>query len=588
MGSNPHALYSSLSEDLLPYLSKCQFEEIRAGAQDWPGMTSRQAAAASLVRSLLKKIETGMTPETQARALDKFLKVDNDCKEWVLRLDEQPYDDLLLGEFKRFIERFWRRKTPGYAVDMPIVDSWLDVLHSGGVGPGSAIGSPGGDFYSKLFSSKLSVTDLSLYNWYKRYIRWFPDWRDAEISRTSSYGEPDVVTGNRLSFVPKNDDISRSICTEPVLNMFFQLGLGAILTSRLKDFSGIDLEVQQFKNRELARKGSLDGSFATIDLSSASDSIGLNMLRWALPKDFLSFLTKLRSPETRLPNGKLHVTNMVSTMGNGFTFPLQTVIFTCVVMSAMRLHGVVPVFPRGLCEGNFGVNGDDIVVPTGIAGKVLRLLHLLGFTANKDKTFVEGPFRESCGGDYHLGGNIRGVYIKRLRYQHDYFSVINQLNLFSTRTGILLPRLVQKLLGRVEFLPIPKWENEDAGIRVPWSLISRKMKVDRHTQSTLYFARVPVPPPRIRICDSALVVPRSFKRRIFNPFGLMISLLQGSVNSDGIPLLPKEVRYRRKPRVASNWDIRPPVEDEHETIRLYSSRVDWERWNTATYLNLFK
>jgi hypothetical protein len=63
----------------------------------------------------------------------------------------------------------------------------------------------------------------------------------------TNLGEVDIVEGNRLDFVPKNDDISRSICVEPTLNMFFQLGFADILNSRLKEFAGIDLENQQFK-----------------------------------------------------------------------------------------------------------------------------------------------------------------------------------------------------------------------------------------------------------------------------------------------------------------------------------------------------
>jgi hypothetical protein len=587
MGIRPHALYTELRADIhdqLPHVLKSYDK----GYVDWPGITFRERAATSILASFMKKYEAKQGEEQQQRALDKFLQVNSACENWVSRLDERPYDDLLLGEFKDFIYKFWHRGLH------PIVTHEFDVLKRGAFGPGAAIGSPGGDFYTKFFSSRLSCTSASLYFWYKRYIRHFPEWANSELTRVASHGEPEIVAGNRLSFVPKNDEISRTICTEPLLNMFYQLGLGNILSSRLKDLWGINLETQQFKNRELARKGSLFESFSTIDLSSASDSISIAMLRKYLPASFLGWLEKYRSTHSRLPDGTLVRLGMISTMGNGFTFPLQTILFTAIVLSAFKVSGMVPAYPRGNSEGNFGVNGDDIVVPTAISQKVLRLLHLLGFSPNPDKTFVEGPFRESCGGDYFKGRNLRGVYVKRLSAPQDLYSVINQLSLFSTRTGIRLSRCTQALLKNVAFLPVPLWENDDAGVKVPFSVLASLHRGRKDTNgSIIYQAWTPNPPPVMRIADR-IYVPPGFKPRSFNPSGLLISILQGSVNSDGIPLLPKKVRYKRRRRIAANWDkcslfmpALEPFDGNSETIRLFTSRLEGWRLETATYLNLF-
>jgi hypothetical protein len=531
--------------------------------------------------SLTKKWEGSMTEDTKARALSKFLQVNKACEDWKLEPDSfEPCDDYLLGELRSYLSKFW---TPDNR--NPLVDNDLDVLEKGQLGPGAAVGSIGNDFYTKLFSSKMATTSPNLYFWYRRYIRGFAEWNSAELTRSLSYGDPSIVTSNRLDFVPKNDEVSRSICVEPSLNMFFQLGFASILIRQLKKLWGIDLEFQQFKNRELARKGSWDGSFVTIDLSSASDSISLKMLRWLLPADFYDRLVKYRSPSSKLPNGELVQLHMISTMGNGYTFPLQTIIFTGVVLSAFRMSGLAPVFPRGVSEGNFGVNGDDIVVPTVIHRKVLRLLHLLGFTTNKEKTFVEGPFRESCGGDYFQGRNLRGVYIRRLNEPQDYYAVINQLNLFTTKTGIRLHGLVKYLLARVRYLPVPVWENDDAGVKVPFSLVSHKVRIHRDTQSISYFAWTPRPGPRIRIVGEKLHVPRSFKPREFNASGLWISILQGSVNPLGIPLIPKRVLYRAKSRIAPNWDT--PVQSDIRTVQLFAGWFVFRRWESSVYSNLY-
>ena len=588
MGTRSHALFSRLYHDLSSQISPLSLDRIKRGEAFWPGMTFKDRAAASIVSSLLKKEEGSLNEETKAKALSKFLSINDTCATWSLPADYQPCDDYLLGEVKSLIYRFWNKcqSVDESRVLVPIVDHPYDLLRNGEVGPGSAIGSLGGDFFTKLFSSRMAVTNRGLYEIYKRYIRSFPEWNNAELTRIQSYGEPEVVEGNRLDFVPKNDDISRSICVEPSLNMFYQLGLGKVLTSRLKEHWGIDLEFQQFKNRELARVGSWNGSFSTIDLSSASDSISLKMLEWLLPTDFYRWLLRLRSPTSRLPNGRRLELHMISTMGNGFTFPLQTIIFTSIVLSAFRMDGLEPIYPFGEREGNFGVNGDDIVVPTRITAKVLRLLKLLGFTPNADKTFVEGPFRESCGGDYFNGRNLRGVYIKKLRGPHDYYSVINQLNLFSTRTGLLLSSLVQHLLSKVRrLLPVPIWENDSSGIKMPLSVASRWLRYCPEHQSILYSALIPQPPPLIRICDSTLRVPRGFKPREYNPSGLFISLLQGSVSPEGIPLKPKESLYRTRSRIACNWDT--PLVSDIRTIQRYAGWFVFRRWESATYLNLF-
>ena len=581
MGSNPHALFSRLSADLSVQIDRTSLDRIKGGDTMWPGMTYHERAAASIWGSLLKKREGALDLKTKQKALDKFLQVNSACEKWVFTDSEMPCDDILLGETKRLIHRFW---SVGHLASL--VEHPYDILSRGKVGPGAARGSIGGDFFTKLFSSKMSVTSQRLYNYYRYYIRAFPEWANAEETRKLNFGMPDIVEGNRLDFVPKNDDIARSICVEPSLNMFFQLGFGEILTSRLESLWGIDLKRQQFKNRVLAQIGSREGSFATIDLSSASDSISCAMLRWLLPSDFYQWLDQLRSRTSILPNGKQTVLHMISTMGNGFTFPLQTIIFTAVVLAAMSLDELAPIYPHGDSCGNFGVNGDDIVIPTRLVGKVCRLLKLLGFTTNSEKTFVEGPFKESCGGDYFEGRDLRGVYIKRLSGPHDYYSVINQLNLFSTKTGLFLPKLVQYLLSQVKLRPVPRWESESSGIRLPLALAKPFLREDRNTGSILYRAWSPDPPPTIRVGDWLLMTPRGYKPRQFNSSGLFLSVLQGSVSASGIPLIPKQVRWRTKSRIAPNWDYMPSEESNVRTVPPIHGGVDWGRWESVAYFNL--
>lgn len=569
--ASPNALYSRLMSDLSDQFSPSLISSIKEGYEPWPGISPKEMAALSISRSLLKKFKPASTDKQDAAALLKFLQVNYACENWELQLNSLE-DELLWNEFKTSIYDFW------FPSRYPIVSSDTDFFHYGRVGPGAAIGARSGDFYSKMFASPLSCTSRYLYLAYKDYIRNFPEWASGELTRQAHYGEADIVSGNRLSFVPKNEHTSRTICIEPSLNMFTQLGFGHILERRLLSCYGISMAEQPFKNRRHAFLGSLSDENVTIDLSSASDSISLRMLEACLPRDFFSILSRLRSPMCDVPGIGLTQLHMVSTMGNGFTFPLQTMLFACVVHAAAKVDGFSLRYPRGDDLGDFGVFGDDIICPKRLSRKVLRLLKLLGFEVNQAKTFVEGPFRESCGEDYFLGLNVRGVYIKRLQKREDAYAAVNQLNQFSTRTGIRLPKTVGYLLSRVRWQPVPRWENDDAGIKVPFSLVDGLQPVNKALQSTMYFASR-ADGIRYRILEGEIRGPRSVKRLIYNPSGLFVSFLQRSVNAFSIGVRHDPI-YRRKLSVAPHWDATP-------TVHPYSGWFPWQRWNTAVYLNLF-
>lgn len=585
MAALPIVLYSCLTEDLRTQVGDV-VDDFKSMTNLPVDVTPREAAAWSILQSFLKKLEVKNTALLDDVAKQKFYKVNDDCKNWVLRVTSSR-DEVILGELRKLLDDFLRPDA-GIGGNASIGESLDDILHHGGLGPGSSIGAIGNDFYTKLFSSPLACTKSGLYLAYRSYIRNFPDWSEAEVIRQGEYGDPVIVSGNRLSFVPKNDKTSRTICVEPGLNMLFQLGLGRILEKRLEQYWGISLAQQPFKNRELARRGSLGLGLVTIDLSSASDSIALRMLEEILPSYFVGTLKLLRSPTCDTPDGECEL-NMVSTMGNGFTFPLQTMIFCAVVLACMRFRGVQPMYPRGQEWGNFGVFGDDIICPTAVSDDVLRILRLLGFTPNEDKTFVEGPFRESCGADFYLGRNIRGVYLKRCNTPQERVSVANQLNLFSTRTGLLFPRTVQMLLQGVRWMPVPRAENDDAGYKIPFVMLKhRKMNSNG---SLLYKAWRPIGKV-ISIGEKAIFTPKHLKPRIYNPPGLLISLLQGTVASASntrvlrtgvfgtIGVRHDTSCYRPELCVTPYWDFA-------QSGQPIAGWFDWQRWETVVYLNTF-
>jgi hypothetical protein len=215
-----------------------------------------------------------------------------------------------------------------------------------------------------------------------------------------------IVDGNRITFVPKNALTDRSIAIEPALNLYLQLGVDGFIRRRLKRW-GVDID-DQSKNQELARVGSLrneeEDSFVTLDLAAASDSISLKLCELLLPTEWYSYLMKLRSPSGDLGTDVLTYEKM-SSMGNGFTFALETALFTSAIYGVMKVDS--GVYDPQECA----VYGDDLIVRHSISERVVHALNCFGFSINSEKSFFQGPFRESCGADWFNGRPIRPVFL---------------------------------------------------------------------------------------------------------------------------------------------------------------------------------
>lgn len=210
--------------------------------------------------------------------------------------------------------------------------------------------------------------------------------------------------GNRFTTVPKDSRSHRGICIEPMGNMLIQKSLGSSIRSRLRDF-GFDLNFLQEKHGEYARLGSLDGSIATLDLESASDTISHELVRLLLPPDWFDALYNVRCQRTDI-GGSLHWNEKFSSMGNGYTFELETLIFLSILLSCRELYG----------QGDELVScyGDDIAISHNLVSSVMYALNGAGFIVNPEKSFWRGPFRESCGQDFFLGFPVRPTYLKDL------------------------------------------------------------------------------------------------------------------------------------------------------------------------------
>lgn len=541
--------------------------------EPYPGISPEQFAMQALRRSITKKFSDVSSEDANAKALELFLKINSDCSEFSLRYDRlTEAETIAIGEAKAFIYNFFYKA--GESAEEQIL-TYGSIVKGFGLGNGANIGSQSTDFLSKLGTSTMAATDSSLQQLYVAAIRNDPIWSSVESTRSEMRGYQ-IVNGSRLSFVPKTREISRTTCTEPVCNMLWQKGIASVLERRLSETCGIRLDKQPDKNRELARIGSLTGKFGTIDLSSASDSKSLNLLSEFFPSHVVQWLRKTRSPVTVLPDGREVTLHMVSSMGNAFTFPLQTLFFYSLVYGAYRVLNIPVENPFRHNLGNLAVFGDDIIVCAEAYGLVCRLLVACGFKVNVDKSFNEGLFRESCGHDYFHGHNVRGVYIKTLKDDCDKYSAINRLNYWSAVHGVPLRLTVSFLKKGLRLLPIPFDEMDTAGIKVHSSHLREKW-VDRWTGG-LRYRYLHINTIETSVSDVERRPPK-IKGWFNNPPAVLLAALAGTVRMGKIVT---RSNFRRsthvRVRVTPRWDWLGP---DHGVNRDFG-----DRWKSVVELNL--
>lgn len=186
---------------------------------------------------------------------------------------------------------------------------------------------------------------------------------------------------SRFSTVRKNNEKDRPIDVQPLCNMLVQRRVGNGLRNLLLDL-GVDLNLLADKHRLMVR----DPKKATVDLQNASDSVLLDLVKFLFPRNVFELFNNSRTPYTKGLDGHFYMTNKVSSMGNGYTFELMTVI-----LRALGLQFSL----------DFSVFGDDIIIPNVYAEDLIKDLTCVGFVVNVNKTFINSPFRESCGSNFH-------------------------------------------------------------------------------------------------------------------------------------------------------------------------------------------
>jgi len=233
---------------------------------------------------------------------------------------------------------------------------------------------------------------------------------------------------SRLVTVAKNSTSRRTITVEPVLLQFVQQGLNTVLRDNIVKCrimrNCLDL-TDQGHNQKLALDGSRTGLWATLDLSSASDLLSLELVKLIFHDKpvFLDWLVRSRSSE--YTDGKNHrVLLKYAGMGNATTFPVQSVTFAVIAIGAILYAvGRKPTYRSVMRASRLvRVYGDDIIVPAQYSQQVVEWIEHFGLRVNRQKSFTDYKswwehqpcFRESCGVDAYGGVDVTPLYLRAL------------------------------------------------------------------------------------------------------------------------------------------------------------------------------
>lgn len=393
---------------------------------------------------LTKKIELECTDGRTFRAIEEFFTVDRQCRRGSLNWDlddlgieratKLSFTDLcdpegdteallpLSQELEVTVPSTRRSELDTLQKVFDIISSTLGLFDpyewKAKHGPGAVSDAKQGrskyDFpnWPQKLENVFPMSDFA----FASYEHWVDALQQGYEGRFSLNEPP-----SKLISVPKTQKAPRLIASEPVSHQWCQQIIKNYLADRVTTSwmgKSIHFRDQTF-NQQAALIASRTGDSQTIDLSMASDRMTTYVVERAFRKNKL-LLAALHATRTRWitndidkksPNA--HKLIKFSCMGSACTFPIQSIVFLGVALTALCITEKVRPTIKSLSAlaGSVRVFGDDIIIPLD-EGKCQEILSYLGFEINRSKTFDTGRFRESCGMDAYEGHDVTPVYVR--------------------------------------------------------------------------------------------------------------------------------------------------------------------------------
>jgi hypothetical protein len=354
---------------------------------------------------------------------------------------------------------------------------------------------------------------------------------------TLPWGSPPPA---RVVFVPKDSRGPRTISCEPALLQYLQQGISRKMTGLIESHPltrGRVNFTDQSINQRLAMIGSVTRSFATLDMKDASDRVSWSLVEALFPKKLLPYLRATRSRTTELPDGSIVHLNKYAPMGSALCFPIEALVFYSLALSVVRSKTQL----RARDVNSLFIYGDDIICLSEHSCDIISFLELYGLRFNRDKCFVQGFFRESCGVDAYHGVNVTPVRLRCLVKQgrssrsdcfrlsenaiaffdHGFWRTAEYLwSSIENGLGYLLPCAPSTFEGicrTSHLLPSLALLN---GARVRWN-----DKLHRHEVRTFTLSRVTVPSP---FPDDVYRLLHNLIEGCLDPYDEDVAVLSGS------------------------------------------------------------
>lgn len=339
-------------------------------------------------------------------------------------------------------------------------------------GKRASVGNPNRKSY---LDEKLGVLSGSCdhIEWFKTHLLSDTLLRDAIVQCTTvpNYVECEKL---KLTLVPKSFKSLRCIMPNTTIGSFYTYGLGKYIQSRLTA-NGVHIPTLQDRHRHLVRAFSRTRSHVTADLSSASDTFTGNLIHRLVPRDWYKALNFGRIKTVDIEGKDYHLASFM-TMGIGFTFPLQTLLFYGLLKAIQQLTSL---------KGLISVYGDDLIYPREMHRYVKGVFEDLRFSLNMDKTFVHQNFRESCGNDAYCGIDVRPFQPEgshQLLRAKQY-----EMLLYKTINGLALRWEEFEIRGTLRFLKLELLKVTSFVLQVPPSFPDFSgVKVTRPIKDYLY------------------------------------------------------------------------------------------------------
>ncbi|DAD52716.1 TPA_asm: RNA-directed RNA polymerase [ssRNA phage SRR7976310_14] len=256
-------------------------------------------------------------------------------------------------------------------------------------------------YYTRL-AAVFSYDDWFFYN--QSHI--CDSYKELQSFEELEYGTAKVV------LVPKDSRGPRLISCEPLEYQWVQQALKSVLVQTLESHR-LTKGYVNFTDQEVNRRLALEGStppfrWVTLDMKEASDRVSLSLVKRLFPARWYEALYASRTPQTKLPCGKIMPMNKFAPMGSAVCFPVEALVFWALSVATLITKRNLPL--RQAVTKVY-VYGDDIIVRQEDHLSIVDSLPKFGLMLNKGKCCTAGPFKESCGMDAFFGHPVTPLRI---------------------------------------------------------------------------------------------------------------------------------------------------------------------------------